>query len=89
MKDTEFQDNMKMSMMSDLTGPRQSSLMSNNQPKLKKGRTSIGMTGTRISSKTNILDDTPPEEKDIKDNFLKEVSKETLKDVDFENVVIG
>ena len=52
-------------------------------------RTSFGLKGSRISEKTNILDDTPPEEKDIKDNFLKQVSIETLKDVDFENVVIG
>lgn len=84
MKDQEFREKMKMSFQSELTKRAISgaSIMSNLQPKLKYSRTSLGM-------KTNPLDDTPPEEKDTKDNFLKKLSQQTLKDVDFENVVIG
>lgn len=35
------------------------------------------------------LNDTPPEEKELKDSLLKELSICTLKDIDFENLVIG
>lgn len=35
------------------------------------------------------FDDTPPEERDRKDILLMSLANHTLKDVDFENMVIG
>ena len=36
-----------------------------------------------------VLDDTPPEERDEKDKFIKNHSTQTLKDLDLENMIYG
>lgn len=97
MQDKEFQKAMRMSVFSINTQDRQQSMHSEESAEVRFAESILFQRGKSkqnsmkaIPAKNNqLLNDTPPEEKELKDIYLKELSSSTLKDVDFENLVMG